>query len=203
MGTQTTETLIPGEANPDFGSIHGRNQTLRKPCSHGSAAEPGLTDPTKGAGQTRRSPRGNGYPTPLLGLYVTDRLRQLPAVPGYVFEHTRALTVLEGCRFLEDTGAEVPCTCERGIDVRYAHLDEVCHETVAWRYLVGANIGYDDRTVRPDTQLRPMPLANPNTLLEAERRFQPFHRRSYIRIDQNRSHGDWRCGTVAQHERGI
>lgn len=120
-----------------------------------------------------------------------------------VLEQARALTVLVRRRFLEDASTDVARTRECRIDVRDAYLDEVRNDAIGGCHLVGRDVADDDRAVGPGTQLSPVRLADANAFLEAVRRFQSFHRRSYIRIDQNRSHGDRRGGPVRQHERGI
>ena len=149
----------------------------------------------------RLSPRCDRRAAPCLGRDIAHCLRQFPAVAAWILEDARALTVLPRRQLLDD-----PCTCftrssERRINVRYAHLDDVCHTAAAWHDPIGTRIGDDDSTVQADAQLSPVAVSNPHPFPEPERRFEPRDRRAYILIDEHRRHGRRRCRTIDQHGR--
>jgi hypothetical protein len=99
---------------------------------------------------------------PILGLDVADGLGQLPPLAREILEHTGAFAVLMGGRFLDDAGAELAGSPERGINIRDAHLDLVSDGAQVGSDPLTADIGHDDRTVLPNSQLRAVPVADPS-----------------------------------------
>ena len=138
-------------------------------------------------------------PAPLLGFGVTHCLRQFPAMAGEVLEQTRTLSVLPCSWFFEHVCAKVTRTPEGRIDVRYADLDEVGDDPRAGRHLIGAHLSDHYGTVRANTQLSAVRVADSHAFLEAEGRLQPRHRCSHVRVDQYRSNGDRRRRAIRQH----
>jgi hypothetical protein len=102
---------------------------------------------------------------------------------------------------LDDAPAEVTRSCERCIDVRHTHFEEMSHDTGGWRDLIAANVGDDDGAVRADAQLSPVRVADAHAFLEAEGGVEPGDGRSHIRIDQYRRNGRGRCRAIRQHGR--
>ena len=120
---------------------------------------------------------------------------------GKILEQAGALTVLVRRRFREHARAEITGSGKRCIDIGNLDLDEVRHNATAWYDLIGPNIGDDDGAIGSDTQLGAMVFADAYPFAEAERGLQPRYCCSHIRIDQHRSDGGRRCGTIRQHRR--
>jgi hypothetical protein len=120
-------------------------------------------------------------------------------VPGQVLDGRLPLAVLELLRLLEHPGAEGSGPVDLRVDVSDPHLEQVGHHSRLGRLLLTPHVGHDHRAVDADPQLRAMVLADPNPLDEPERLAQPYDRRPYIRVDQDRDHCRCRQGTVRQH----
>jgi hypothetical protein len=118
-----------------------------------------------------------------------------------VLEQAGTLAVFPGSWFFEHTSAEVAGTPEGRIDVRHANLDDVRDDARAGRNLIAVHVGDHYRTVRSNTQLSAMRIADPHPFLEAKGRLQPRDRCSHVGIDQHRSDRDRRRRTIRQHAR--
>ena len=136
---------------------------------------------------------------PFFGFDVTHRLRQLPAMATQVLEQARTLTVFPGSWFFEHASTELARRPEGRIDVRYANLDDVRDDARAGGNLIAVYVGDHYGTVRSNTQLSAVRVADPHPLLEAEGRLQPRDRCSHVRIDQHRSDRGRRRRTIRQH----
>ena len=117
-----------------------------------------------------------------------------------ILEHARTLAILPCSWFLENECTEFTSTLAGCIDVWHSELDDVRDDARFGRHLIGAHVSDHHGTVRSDTQLSAVRVADPHPLLEPERRLQPRHGRAYVGINQNRSDGDrWRR-TIHQHD---
>jgi hypothetical protein len=75
-----------------------------------------------------------------------------------------------------------------GVGVFHTHHHRVGDLARPRRPAVLAHVADDDRSLA-EAQLRAMVLADAYTLDEPERRAQPLHRRSHVRVDQDGDHG--------------
>src|SRR2546423_5728697 len=146
-----------------------------------------------------RLPGRDCYAAPSFGLDVSHRLCELPAVAGEILDHARAFAVLVRGRLLEDAGSGLAGNRERCVHVRHSDLDQLRDAAAARRDLVAADVGHDDRTVLSDPKLRAVPIADPDTLSEAERSLEPLHRSAHVRVEEHRGDRRGRGGAVRQH----
>ena len=145
-----------------------------------------------GQGSTVSQPKSSG---------ATSRqsLGELPTVAGEVFNGKVTLAVLPLGRRLKHPCSICSGALELGFDVVHPHPDEVGHETFVWWLLIATDVGHDHRPVGADAQLRPVALAYPGALDEAEGLGQPGDRRPYIGIDEHGNDRRGRCGPVPLH----
>ena len=136
---------------------------------------------------------------PFLGLDVTHRLAQFPAMTAQVLDKARTLAVFPRSWFLEDAGAEIAGLSESFVDVRHAHLDDVRDEARTRRHVIAMDVGDDDGAVRSNTQLSAVRISDPHSLRKSEGGFQPCHRGSHVGVDQHRRHCGGGCRAIRQH----
>src|SRR6266508_400432 len=147
------------------------------------------------------SPESDGGATPFLRRDVAQGLDQLPAVTGRILQHAGALAVLMARRFLDHSRPSLASPDEGGVHVGHADLDHVCDAPGARWDLLAVDVRDDEGTVPANPQLSPVRLADADSLLETERRFQPGNRSSDIGVDKHWRHGGrWRR-TIGQHTR--
>jgi hypothetical protein len=120
-------------------------------------------------------------------------------VAGQILKHARALAVLVRPQFLHDVSTAIARAGESRIDVWHAHLDEVRSDTFAWRNLIATDVSDDYCPVRSDTQLSAVRITDPYPFPKSECSFQPRYRRSYVRVNENRSDGGGWRRTIRQH----
>ena len=89
--------------------------------------------------------------------------------------------------------------CEGGVDIGHSHLDQMGDSIGAGRDLFVMDVGDDNRSIRPDAELGAMGVSDADSLLEAERRFEPRHRGTNVGIDEHRRHGYRWGGAIGQH----
>lgn len=114
-----------------------------------------------------RSIGNNHLPAPVFRGHVGDRLGERPLMAGEIFGAVLPLPEGHVCRFHQDASALGP----RPFAVRPRLLDphgyRVSHLARTRRPTVTTNITDDYRTIT-ELELRPMVLADPDTLNEAE-----------------------------------
>jgi hypothetical protein len=94
-------------------------------------------------------------------------------VAGDVVEHARPLAVLVGDRLLHNSRSGVSRTCERGVHIGHAHLQQLRHNNRCRCPLVTGGFGHDNSAVRSDAQLRAMRIADADSVFEPNRRLKP------------------------------
>lgn len=145
-----------------------------------------------------RRPRRDGLAAELLRCDVPDGLGEPPPMARQVLDGALALAVLAVRGRFDHAGTVRACALVLCTDVLDPHSNEVRHRPVMLRRLA-TELRDDHCSVGTDAHLGTVSLAYPRALDEAERRAQPRHCLSHIRVGEDGHDGGRRDRPIGLH----